>query len=172
MTPPRSINSLSAQETLFLRSFSADIVIQDRRWHCYVPSLEKFIQRVLRVCHEYGTLPQTLILSTDRAVRILNGRYRRSYKPTNVLTFTLAPHASQSDYHVLGDIFLAFETIRREAYKTHRPFAHHLAHLIIHGSLHLAGYDHHHPGEAQRMEMLESFLLSRLHIPNPWKPRS
>ena len=168
MEPPDSLNHhknfLDRPKMFFGEASLPQIVVQDRRWHCFVPSLNKFIRRILWICREDTCLPHTLILSTDRVVRILNGRYRGRYKPTNVLTFSPHPHFS--------DIFLAFETVYKEAHKAHRPVAHHLAHLLIHGCLHLAGYDHHHPRDAQRMEMLESFLLSRLHISNPWKPRS
>lgn len=143
-----------------------EILIRDRRWRSYVHNPEQLVWRALAACSEYGGLPDTVVLATDREVRELNGRHRGKQRPTNVLTFEPPPGING------GDIILALETVVREARKAGKPVADHLAHLVIHGSLHLAGYDHHHPGEAREMEMLESRLLSRLKVPNPWKPRS
>ncbi len=70
-----------------------------------------------------------------------------------------------------GQIIVALGTVRREAAALRRRPAHHLAHLVVHGMLHLAGEDHHHPGDARRMELRESLLLHRLRVPNPWKHR-
>ncbi len=107
----------------------------------------------------------TVVLSSDRAVKRLNARHRRRNKPTNVLTF--APMRG----FVGGDIVVALETVRREAQAAGRKPAHHLAHLVVHGALHLQGHDHHEAGEARRMEMAEARILHRLGIPNPWKRR-
>ena len=107
----------------------------------------------------------TVVLSSDRAVKRLNARHRRRNKPTNVLTFE--PMRGFAG----GDIVLALETVRREAAANGRRPAHHLAHLVVHGALHLRGHDHHHPGEARRMEMAEARILHRIGVPNPWKRR-
>ncbi len=101
----------------------------------------------------------SVVLSSDRAVKQLNCRYRRRNKPTNVLTFDG------------GDIVLALETVRREAAAAGRPASHHLAHLVVHGALHLRGHDHHAAGAARRMEMAEARILHRIGVPNPWKRR-
>ena len=68
-----------------------------------------------------------------------------------------------------GDIVLALGTVRREAKAAGRPAAHHLAHLIVHGALHLRGHDHYGVGEARRMEMAEARILRSIGVPNPWK---
>ncbi len=99
------------------------------------------------------------MLSSDRAVKRLNARHRKQNKPTNVLTFAG------------GDIVLALETVRREALAAGRAPGHHLAHLVVHGALHLRGHDHHAAGEARRMEMEEARILHRIGVPNPWKRR-
>ncbi|MFT9215083.1 MAG: rRNA maturation RNase YbeY [Acetobacter malorum] len=143
-----------------------EILIEDRRWHCHVPRPEHLIRRALAACEGYGRQPGSVVLSTDRVVRVLNGQHRGKHRPTNVLTFDPPPGIPG------GDIILALETVLREARQSGKSVSHHLAHLIVHGSLHLAGYDHHQAGEAREMEMLEARLLSRLHIPNPWKPRA
>jgi probable rRNA maturation factor len=104
-----------------------------------------------------------VVLTTDRVVRRLNARDRGHDKPTNVLTYpSLVPG-------LRGEIILALGQIRREAAAAARRPAHHLAHLVVHGALHLAGHDHHHAGEARRMELAEARILRRLRVPNPWK---
>jgi len=104
-----------------------------------------------------------VVLTTDRAVRRLNARDRGRDKPTNVLTY---PPAAPG---LPGEIVLALGQVRREAAAAARRPAHHLAHLVVHGALHLAGHDHHHAGEARRMEQAEARILHRLRVPNPWK---
>lgn len=143
-----------------------EILVEDRRWRSYVTNPERVVKRALAACTAIGLQPGSVVLSCDRVVKRLNGTHRGKYKPTNVLTFEPPPGLPG------GDIIFAFETVLREAQTAGRPVSHHLAHLVIHGSLHLAGYDHHHAGEAREMEMLESRLLSRLGVPNPWKPRA
>jgi probable rRNA maturation factor len=106
----------------------------------------------------------TVVLSSDLAVRRLNWSYRARNKPTNVLTFDAMGALG-------GDIVLALETVRREAAAAGRHPAHHMAHLVVHGALHLRGYDHHQAGDARRMEMAEARILHLLGVPNPWKRR-
>jgi probable rRNA maturation factor len=101
----------------------------------------------------------SVVLAGDRLVRGLNARHRGRNKPTNVLTYEFpAP-----------ELVLALGVVRREAAAAGRRVAHHLAHLVIHGALHLRGHEHGHPGDARRMEMAEARLLHRLGVPNPWK---
>jgi probable rRNA maturation factor len=70
-----------------------------------------------------------------------------------------------------GQIVLAAGVVRREAAAEARPAAHHLAHLVVHGALHLAGHDHLRAGMARRMELAEARILHRIGVPNPWKRR-
>ena len=70
---------------------------------------------------------------------------------------------------MLGDIVLAYETIAREARDEGKPFAHHLAHLAVHGFLHLLGYDHERDADADAMEQLECRILAGLAIPDPYR---
>lgn len=101
----------------------------------------------------------SVVLASDREVKRLNTRHRGRNKPTNVLTFDT------------GDIVLALGVVRREARDAGRRPAHHLAHLVIHGALHLDGHDHHGTGETRRMEMAEARLLHGIGVPNPWRQR-
>jgi probable rRNA maturation factor len=73
---------------------------------------------------------------------------------------------------LLGDIVLAYETIAHEARATDKPFAHHVAHLGVHGFLHLLGYDHEKSAEAQAMEAAERDILHRLGIPDPYQSQA
>lgn len=99
--------------------------------------------------------------SSDLAVRALNRRFRNKNKPTNVLSFT-NPSAP------FGSIILAYETIRREAAEQNKPFINHSKHMILHGFLHLIGYDHETVSERRLMERLEIRILGSMGIPNPY----
>lgn len=111
----------------------------------------------------------SILFTDDETIRDLNARFRNKDKSTNVLSFPgpedapfpgIPPH--------LGDIALAYETIVREAQAEGKPFEHHLTHLIVHGFLHLAGYDHIEPEEAEEMEGLERIILQGLAISDPY----
>jgi probable rRNA maturation factor len=105
-----------------------------------------------------------VVLSDDATVHELNRRWRGVDRPTNVLSFPAAGATSA----LLGDIVIAFETTAREAAAESKPFAHHLAHLAIHGFLHLVGYDHQSDDAADAMERLECGILARLDVPDPY----
>ena len=121
---------------------------------------------------EMGTEGETelsLLFTDDAHIRVLNRDWRGKDKPTNVLSFP-AFRMSPGDPlpPLLGDIVLAFETVSSEAALEEKPFEHHLTHLIVHGFLHLLGYDHESPEEAEEMEALERRILARLAIPDPY----
>ena len=107
-----------------------------------------------------------IVLTDDSAIRALNRDWRGVDKATNVLAFPTKNAAA----HHLGDIVLAFETIAREARSERKPLAHHLAHLAVHGFLHLVGYDHAQPADAFEMERTERKILRQLAIPDPYRP--
>jgi len=106
-----------------------------------------------------------IVLTNDSAIRLLNRQWRGIDAPTNVLSF---PAGNPGGSHI-GDIALAYETIAREARMEGKPFAHHLAHLAVHGFLHLLGYDHQNDQDAGTMERLERGILRRLAIPDPYR---
>ena len=114
----------------------------------------------------------SILLSDDATVRVLNRGYRGIDRPTNVLSFALqdepGPTPADDQPVVLGDVVLAFETCRREAEAEHRPLADHLAHLVVHGVLHLTGFDHRDGADAERMEDMERAVLAGLGIPDPY----
>lgn len=109
-----------------------------------------------------------IVLSDDSAIRVLNRTWRGLDKPTNVLSFPSPESGSAEPVSHLGDIVIAFETTAREAQTEGKPFADHLAHLTVHGYLHLLGYDHENDAEADAMERIETDILSRLGVPDPY----
>lgn len=111
----------------------------------------------------------SLVFTDDAAIKELNNDWRDKDKPTNVLSFPAFPiKPGQAPGPMLGDIVIARETVVREAEDEEKSFDHHLTHLIVHGVLHLLGYDHETDDEAEAMEQLERKILARLAIPNPY----
>ena len=168
---PRSRSSLAGvNQSLAASSLAepalAEILVVDARWRRLVPRLVRIAGRAAAAGGGAGTV----VLHRDLQVRRLNARHRGRNKPTNVLTFETLPGHSLPGI-AGGDIVLALETVRREARAAGRSASDHLAHLVVHGALHLRGHDHHSAGEARRMEMREARILHRLGVPNPWKPR-
>jgi probable rRNA maturation factor len=109
----------------------------------------------------------TIVLADDGLVRQLNRTYRGKDTPTNVLSFPFqAPAGSQSP-RLLGDVVLAAETLRREADERRIPPVHHLQHLVLHGLLHLIGFDHETDAEAEDMERLETEILAGIGVADP-----
>ncbi|WP_432285229.1 rRNA maturation RNase YbeY [Aminobacter sp. BA135] len=111
----------------------------------------------------------SLVFTDDDAIQSLNAEWRQKDKPTNVLSFPAFPMAPGDALPpMLGDIVLAYETVQREAELEGKPLENHITHLIIHGLLHLLGYDHETDEEAEEMEALERQALARLAIPDPY----
>jgi probable rRNA maturation factor len=113
-----------------------------------------------------------IVLTDDATIRALNRDWRSKDTATNVLSFPATKSGpARGTPCLLGDIVIAYETTEREARAEHKPFAHHLAHLAVHGFLHLAGYDHAADEEADAMERLETAILARLDVPSPYIAR-
>ena len=110
----------------------------------------------------------SLCLADDAALQALNLRWRGIDKPTNVLSFPSSQPGRRGDPMTLGDIALAYETLAREAEALGLPLADHYRHLLAHGFLHLIGYDHETDAEAERMEALETRILTRLGVGDPY----
>lgn len=114
-------------------------------------------------------------LTSDDEVRALNGQWRDKDMPTNVLSFPLAETedledgAADGPELMLGDIVLARGVCAREAEEKAIPLPHHAAHLLVHGTLHLLGYDHHDDDAAEDMEARETRALARMGIANPYE---
>ena len=134
--------------------WEGDLIVAERRWRFYVRDVLRVVARAMGG----AACTANVVLTDDRTIKRLNGRDRGRNKPTNVLTYEQPP-----------EILLGLGVVLEEAGAAGRTVAAHLSHLLIHGALHLAGYDHHHAGQARAMERTESRLLARLQIPNPWK---
>ncbi len=113
----------------------------------------------------------SIVLTDDSAIRALNRDWCGIDKPTNVLSFPAAGQKAGENTRLLGDIIIAYETLERECHDENRIFLHHLAHLAVHGFLHLIGYDHETDTQAEEMEGLESKILTRLSMPDPYLSR-
>lgn len=115
------------------------------------------------------------LFTSDEDIRALNAEWRGKDKPTNVLSFPMLERSDLTDLapngppELLGDIALAYETCAREADEKGIPIEHHAAHLIVHGLLHLAGYDHEKSDEdAMAMEALETKALAVMGLADPY----
>lgn len=151
-------------------------VDDDGDWASFGPvdELIAAVGRVLAGAPEIADLlpaSAAIALSSNTAVRRLNAAYRGKDTPTNVLSFPAPeppPGVTADEPRALGDVMIALETLRDEAAAAGIPPAHHFQHLLLHGVLHLMGYDHETDEEAEHMEALETALLARLGIPDPY----
>ena len=127
------------------------------------------------VMAEIGVAPSTpselsVVFTDDAHIRTLNSGWRGKDKPTNVLSFPAFPaSAGKALPPMLGDVVLAAETVAVEARNEDKPLADHMTHLIVHGILHLIGYDHQTDAEADAMEQAERRILAGLAIPDPYR---
>lgn len=154
--------------------------IEDENWTACVPDIKNLVRRAARCAWKAGNkgdlfLPvkqaeASIMLADDAAVRELNKTYRGIDKPTNVLSFAALDDEDEPivDPLLLGDIIAAFETTKREAEEQGCSVADHLFHLIVHGVLHLIGYDHIDEAGAEEMETLEIQILAANNIENPY----
>ncbi|MGI0526336.1 rRNA maturation RNase YbeY [Rhizobium giardinii] len=111
----------------------------------------------------------SLVFTDDASIREINAEWRNQDKPTNVLSFPAFPLTpGKMPGPMLGDIILARETLVREAQALGKPFDEHLSHLLVHGFLHLFGYDHMEENDAERMESLETRILAGLGLSDPY----
>lgn len=112
----------------------------------------------------------SLVLAGDKTLQSLNNEWRQKDKPTNVLSFPGEDIAvGETAGIMLGDIVISLETTKREAALENKTFDDHLSHLVVHGFLHLFGYDHETDEEANQMESLETKILNELGIANPYE---
>jgi probable rRNA maturation factor len=143
-----------------------DIVVESPLWRDE-PNAAAVVRRAIGEAADVtdATAPRELaiMLCDDAAMRELNARWRGRPEPTNVLSFPAAAGST-----MLGDIAIPYETMAREAEAEGKPFADHLAHLAVHGFLHLLGYDHQSDAEAAEMERLEVAILARLGVSSPY----
>jgi probable rRNA maturation factor len=140
-----------------------DVVPIDAGWTKALPGVERLVRKAARAALGAKARSLTVALSDDKRVRALNKRDRRKDKPTNVLSY---PSGEKT---FLGDIVLARQTVWREAREQKKTPSDHVAHLVVHGTLHLLGYDHEtSDADAERMEAFERRILKKLGIADPY----
>ena len=139
------------------------LLVEDPNWRSY-RGLQARLKQAAEAARRAARLKGgfCILLADDKTLRRLNRDFRGKNKATNVLSFPGA-----GDY--AGDIAIAHGVTRGEAKASGKKFADHAAHLVVHGVLHLAGYDHERPKDAKLMEPLEVKILKRLGIADPYK---
>ncbi|MEJ1967914.1 MAG: rRNA maturation RNase YbeY [Rhizomicrobium sp.] len=151
-------------------SFSIELQFGDPRWR-KVRGLSVRLNEAVALTLRRGGAPRgaalTVLLTGDPQVKILNRDFRGKDKPTNVLSF---PAPNGDPY--LGDVALAYGVTAREARLAGKRMADHTTHLAVHGVLHLLGFDHVTPRKARLMEPLETRILARLGIADPYAPEA
>jgi len=162
-----------------LAGLKIDVLVDSEQWK-RAATAKAVIRRALRQAAttlSTKTAELAIVLTDDAAMRRLNRNWRGVDAPTNVLSFATKNPGDQPDQRLgsplvgnhLGDIVLAYETVKREARREGKPFDHHLAHLVVHGFLHLIGYDHGNDAQAHRMETTERAILRDLAVPDPYR---
>ncbi len=149
-----------------------DVLVESKLWK-NAKNAEPVIRRAIAEAAATLSTPAAelaIVLTNDSAIRLLNRTWRGVDETTNVLSFPTSRTGGNS--LLIGDIVLAYETVAAEAQAEGKPFAHHLAHLAVHGFLHLLGYDHERKKDAEAMERLERDILQRLAIPDPYQAAS
>ena len=142
---------------------AVDVVVLDPKWVEAVPAVARLGRKAARAATANRKRSLTVALADDRRVRALNAQHRNKDKPTNVLSYP------SGERMFLGDIVLARQTVWREAKSQGKTPADHLSHLVVHGTLHLMGYDHEtSEADAERMEALERRILAKLGIADPY----
>ena len=151
-----------------------DISMPDPRW-ADIDDVTAAAERAVRATTSQGGLETaeaeiSLVLADDGLVQRLNRDFRGKDRPTNVLSFALTEGdpAPSAGTLMLGDVVLAFETVAREAREQSKALQDHMLHLVIHGVLHLMGYDHESVAEARTMERMETQILATLGIADPY----
>lgn len=144
--------------------FSVDILCGPTSWRGREQALAEALSVAAAAEGARGTV--SLLLGDDAAVAALNSEFRGKSEPTNVLSF---PPSAPAEPGFLGDIALAAETIAREADEQGKSFEAHAAHLVVHGLLHLLGYDHANDADAEKMEARERAILAGLGIADPYR---
>ena len=146
-----------------------DISIDDSDWNT-VPNLRRLARNAIAATVPDKDVSLSLLFTSDTKILEINRQWRGKAAATNVLSFPVSAESPvpEGEPRPLGDIVLAFGTVYREAGEQKKPVAHHVTHLIVHGVLHLLGYDHEDDGEAETMETREIAVLAGLGMENPY----
>ncbi len=134
-------------------------------------TIRRWVRRTIVEAGETGELEVSVRVVDTAEMQALNRQYRDRDRPTNVLSFPAGPLAGMPDNETgpLGDIVVCAAVVASEAAEQQKPLAEHWAHMLVHGTLHLLGYDHEDDGEAEDMEALEIRILESSGISNPYR---
>ncbi len=150
-----------------------DLTIDAPGWSDSLSDAEGVVLRAAEAAYrdagDGGAAELSLVLADDQRVQDLNRAWRGKDTPTNVLSFPAGDDGAPGRARHLGDVVLALETVLGEAERFGRPVGHHVAHLTVHGVLHLLGFDHQAPEEASTMERLEAKILDGLGVDDPYE---
>ena len=147
-----------------------DIQVKEKRFYLKKLGLKSFCRRIVTAAWQgYEPAEVSVVLADDVFIHTLNRDYRGKDSPTNVLSFENATKPPKGQPWMAGDIIVAYQTLLREAKAQHKSFTAHLAHLLIHGTLHIQGYDHLTPAQAKPMENLETTLMQQLGFEDPYQ---
>lgn len=136
-----------------------------------LPSEADFSRWVDRVLTQQKTSGEVCIrIVSEQESQSLNHDYRGKDRPTNVLSFPFEVPPG-IPVTLLGDLVICADVVAREAREQHKPVQDHWAHMVVHGTLHLLGFDHINDAEAEEMEALERALLAQLNIADPYALR-
>jgi probable rRNA maturation factor len=151
-------------------SSALELSIEATAWERF-PDAEAIVRRAAGAALAGGHAAELgVVLTDDARMRELNRAWRGTDRPTNVLSFP-APRAGGAEPRLLGDVVLAYETVMREAAELGIAPGDHLAHLVVHGTLHLLGHDHESEGDAEAMEQRERAILAELGVADPYGVR-
>ena len=134
--------------------------VHDKRWKKFKIDFDKIVSAL--DLKGYGESEVSIILTNDSEIHALNREYRGKDTPTNVLSFELG------DDVLLGDIYISFDTVMQQAKTENITMENHTAHMVVHGVLHLIGYDHLNDRQAKKMESKEIEALKKIGIKNPY----
>jgi len=144
-------------------------IIAEPKWRA-TKTLPAMLKRASLLALERADIAKgevTILLANDARLRELNALFRGKDAATNVLSFPAAPNAARQ----LGDVAIGYGITAREAKAEGKSLLHHATHLVVHGTLHLLGYDHVKIRDARKMERLETEILAMLKIPDPYVSR-
>ncbi|MDX2082787.1 MAG: rRNA maturation RNase YbeY [Rickettsiales bacterium] len=169
-----------------------DVVVKSKKWQ-QEKNIENFIKKTCKTLIAFTDLKIFLsknyelefsvLLFGNSQIKKINQKFRQKNKPTNVLSFAaldenllrkigLKKLIKGSNYLYLGDIIIAYETLKSESIIQKKQFHDHLTHLILHSILHLIGFDHEDEKMAKKMENLEIKILKKLAIKNPYQQQN
>lgn len=149
-----------------------DLRIAEPGWRSVGDDTPGVVDRALQAAAnrvDIGAAALDVLLTNDAEMRQLNASWRGKDKPTDVLSFRAAPQTLGPAPCVLGNVALGWETCRADAAELSRGLDQHLSHLLVHGFLHLMGYDHERADEAATMEAMEVTILGDLGYPDPYE---